>query len=96
MLFSLAFSSYVVVPRDEETMPSFHATTMPESCGVFLILIVGLVAFVFSVDVKLKVVAGRIEVMVGNGGFLDGRGRAPLGLAQFPIPQWRGVPCNMP
>ncbi len=72
MLFSLAFSSYVVVPRDEETIPSFHATMTLESCGMFSIGIVGLVALVFSVDVEMKVDAGRIGVMVVKGGFFDG------------------------
>ena len=60
MLFPLAFSSYVVVPREEETIPSFHATMTFESCGAFLVGIVGLVALGFSVDVKMKVDAGRI------------------------------------
>jgi hypothetical protein len=82
MLFFLAFTSYVVVPRTEETMPSFHATMTPESYGVLSIGIVGVVARVFSVDVKIKVVAGRIGVMVEKGGFCCGW--SPLG--PNPIP----------
>ncbi len=71
-------------------MPSFHATTMSESCGIFLIWIVGLVAFVFLVDLEMKVVAGRIGVMVGNGGFFDGHGRAPLGPGPIPYSPMEG------
>ena len=54
MLFSLAFTLYVVVPRVEETMPSFHATMTPESCGMLSVGIVGVVAFIFSVVSKLR------------------------------------------
>ena len=79
MLFSLAITSYVVVPRVEETMPSFHATMTPESCGMLSVGIVGVVALIFSVDVEMKVVAGRIGVKVGKGGFFCACGRAPLG-----------------
>ena len=82
MLFSLAITSYVVVPRVEETMPSFHATMTPESCGMLSVGIVGVVALIFSVDVEIKVIAGRIGVMVGKGGFCFGW--SPLG--PDPIP----------
>ena len=66
MLFSLAFTLYVVIPRVEETMPSFHAMMTPESCVVLSVGILGVVALVFSVDVEMKVVAGRIGVRGGT------------------------------
>ena len=83
MLFVRAFSSYVDDPSDNKTMPSLHATMMPESFGVFLVGIVGLAAVAFSVDFEMKVVAGRIGAVLGKGGFFDGRGRAPLGPDQI-------------
>ena len=40
--------------------------------------------FHFLSCVEIKVVAGRIGVKVGKGGFFCGRGRAPLGPDQVP------------
>jgi hypothetical protein len=62
----------------------------PESCGVFSVGIVGLVAAAFSVELEMKAVVGRIGVALGKGGFFDGRGRAPLGPDQVPYSRMDG------
>ena len=63
----------------------------PESCGVFLVGVVGFAAVTFSVDFEMKVVAGRIlGVVLEKGGFFDGRGRAPLGPDQIPYSRMDG------
>ncbi len=68
MLFSVSSYNFLsfVFSRDKETMPSFQATMIPESSGVFLLMVVGLFFVLFWVATGMKAVAWRI--------FLGGKG----------------------
>ncbi len=47
---------------DKETMPSFQAKTIPESCGVFLVMIIGSVVICFWVAIDMNAVTRRVCV----------------------------------